>query len=147
MNLTRLIEIIKDATEPLRKGEVVVEEGNVTSLYFMRHVSESSDEIVDLHFIAVGVNREKAEHRREEFVGAMQEYVQEHPRFLQGTSYIEVGSEIGSQEMAFRLFAIGNVLDIWDILTPEKVGVNGVGADILAGRGFIMTVNHRGLKA
>jgi len=145
MNLTRLIEIIKDATEPLRKGEVVVEEGNVTSLYFMRHVSESSDEIVDLHFIAVGVNRVEADRRRDEFREEMQNYVRAHPRFLQGTSYIEVGGEIGDQELAFRLFALGKVLGFWDLIGPATFGLAGAEADELAGRGSIMTTNHQGV--
>lgn len=145
--MNRLIEIINETTESLRKGDVVTGEPleshkGVTHIYLMRHVDEFAGEKVDLHFIVVGVDLAKAQDRKEELRELLREYAAQHPRFLEGTSYLEVGAEIGSQELAFRLFALGKVLGFWDIITPERLGVTGDLVDELAGRGFIMTVDH-----
>jgi hypothetical protein len=36
------------------------------------------------------------------------------------------------------LFALGKVLGLWDVITPEAFGIYGAGADELAGMGMVM---------
>ena len=50
---------------------------------------------------------------------------------------------IGDQGAAFELFALGKVLGIWDIITPEKLGATGDMARQMAGAGFIMCTGYR----
>ena len=55
-----------------------------------------------------------------------------------GPSYIDVGAVLDSQSLAFVLFAVGKVLGLWDIITPETLGIEGEKAGELAGLGFVM---------
>jgi hypothetical protein len=146
MDLDKLYEILKETTVSLRKGETKTEktEGNVkvVNLYFMPHVSDVTDvEKVDLHFIVVGVKKAEAEKRKGEFIELIKTYP-DFNRFRQGLSYIELGGEIGSQEEALKLMALGNVLGLWDIITPEKLGITGEKADELAGGGMVMIAGY-----
>jgi hypothetical protein len=59
-------------------------------------------------------------------------------RLAAGPSYIEVGAELGSQDMALRLFALGQVLGFWTLITPVTCGFAGEEARALAGQGWIM---------
>lgn len=143
MNLDRLHEILRETTVQLRKGAEVEERevGNVhvTEVYAMPHESESKDGIlkVDCHFVKVGVDTTKAEEYRDELIGILKTYPAPD-RLAGGPSYIEVGREIGDQDAAFQLFALGEVLGLWQVITPEKLGFTGPEARQMAGRGFVM---------
>jgi hypothetical protein len=150
MDTEKLYKILKETTMQLRKGNAMKEDktewGRVVHLYFMQHVSEVTDkdvEFVDMHFITVGVNRPQAEKYRDELVALLKTYPN-FERFKQGLSYIEVGGEIGDQGAAFQLFALGKVLKLWEVITPEVMGMDGEMADALAGRGFIMFSGYKG---
>ena len=73
----------------------------------------------------------------DELIAILKTYPQPE-RLAGGPSYIEVGGEIGDQGAAFQLFALGKVLGLWDIITPEKLGITGPEANQMAGMGFVM---------
>lgn len=152
MDTERLYNIIEETTVQLRKGPVVEERdvgaAHVTEVWAMPHESTLVDEAyakVDVSFMVVAVHREQAEARKAELVEVLKGYPS-LSRLLEGPSYIEVGAEVGSQEIALRLYALGEVLGFWEVVTPERIGVQGEEARALAGRGFVMVSKTSGLQ-
>ena len=144
MDLDKLYRILRETTVPLRKSEEVVEHqsGNVkvTEIFDMPHESQAKNSVekVDCHFIVVGVDKVKAEGYREELTAILETYPQ--PERLAGElSYIEMGGVFGDQgqEVAFQLFAVGQVLGFWQVLTPEVMGITGPTARQMAGAGMV----------
>jgi hypothetical protein len=162
MNLERLYEILRYTTGTYRKGPIVhgtpdlvaaIERGEadperlpggVVSIDAMPHEADMDPSLtrVDCHFVVVGVDARKAEAHRAEFLRLLEDYPQPE-RLAGGPSYIEVGAEIEDQGAAFCLFALGEALGLWSVITPSKMGITGPQADDLAGRGFIMMSGHR----
>ena len=60
-------------------------------------------------------------------------------RLHQGLSYIEIGGELGSQDLALRLIGLGGLLRLWSVVTPATLLAEGQAADELAGAGFVMS--------
>lgn len=147
MNLNRLHELLRETTSTFRKGQEVEERevGNVrvVEVYAMPHESEAPESIekVDVHFLTIGVNKPRAVAIREELAGILNGYPQPE-RLAGGPSYIELGAEIGSQDAALRLFAVGKVLGFWDVITPRAMGITGPQADELAGSGMVMITGY-----
>lgn len=143
MNLNRLYQILADCTVQLRKGEVVerhtVGSVEVVEVNAMPHESEAQSglEKIDMELLTIGVDRMKAESHKAELISILKEYPQPE-RLKGGPSYIEVGGEIGDQGAAFQLFAAGKVLELWDVITPSKLGITGPQAREMAGGGFVM---------
>jgi hypothetical protein len=147
MDLERLYGILFETTCLLRKGEEVVgckldcelPHLHVTELYPMPHESEAKPEVekVDCHFVMVGVSKQKAEAERAPLLELLKTYP-EPERLAAGISYIELGGNIGDQGAAFRLFALGKTLGLWDVVTPELFGFAGDEASRMAGAGFVM---------
>lgn len=148
MNIERLHEILAECTIQLRKGPEISGEQkdgiDVVEIYLMPDESEAPPDMVkvDLPFLVVGVDPEKAEARRTELLELLASYP-EPERLANGPSYIEVGATIGSQGAAFQLFALGKALGLWDVITPENLGISGEEARQMAGNGFVMMTGHR----
>lgn len=149
MDLKNLYAILSSCTSQFRKGEEVVvnEGGGVTSthIYMMPAVDEIDDPNivkVDVHFVVIGVDKLEAEKHREELLAILRNWpteawgVQVAP-ITGEVSYITAGAVIGDQGAAFQLFALGEVLGFWKVLTPEVMGITGGLADQLAGAGMI----------
>lgn len=148
MNLDRLHQILGECTVQLRKGEAVTGRQigplEVVEVFAMPHVDEVQGlESVDCHFLVIGVDKAKAELHRNGLVEILKTYPNPE-RLAGGPSYIEVGGVLGDQGAAFQLFALGKVLKLWDIITPETMHFKGAEADEMAGRGFIMCTGFRG---
>jgi hypothetical protein len=143
LNTARLHEIINETTSEFRKGRVVERERvgdvDVVQVYGMPHVEEAGAEVerVDVHFIVVGVDVEAARARESDLKQILSEYPNPG-RLAGGPSYIELGAEIGSQGAALRLFALGKVLGLWSVITPESFGMLGEEAARAAGAGYVM---------
>lgn len=163
MNIERLHQILRDTATQFRKGEMIegtpalvgalktgaeIEElpGGVARVYDMPRISEIEGdgiEKVDCHFIVIGVDKAKALEHKAELLSLLAEWPTESwgcptRPLTEELNYIEVGGVIGDQGMAFCLFALGQALRLWKVLTPEVVlGMTGPAADMLAGRGFI----------
>ena len=148
MDVNRLLEILAETTCQYRKGEAIQTTNQprlkVIEMYDMPHASEADAyyELVDLHFIKVGVDKIKAECRRAELVHLLKDYPDPN-ELASGPSYIAVGARLGDQGAAFCLFALGKVLGLWGIITPETLGIEGDQARDLVGRGYIMCSGWR----
>jgi hypothetical protein len=59
-------------------------------------------------------------------------------RLVGGPSYIEIGGELGSQDLALRLIGLGALVELWPVITPKIMGLTGKDAQDLAGSGFVM---------
>lgn len=153
MDTKRLLEILRDSTSQFRKGGEVVEKGNesvqVTEIFAMPHESEAVNlEKIDCHFVTVGVDKSKALGYKDELVKILADWPSEAwgapvPNLKEGPSYIHVGGVVGDQGAAFQLFALGQVLDFWKVITPETLKITGPEADDLAGRGFVMIDGYK----
>lgn len=146
MDTKRLIEILAATTAQFRKGAESITElatpkvpVHVTHIFAMPHESDARAdlEMVDLHFVKIGVDKTKAEEHRAELVDLLEGY-EPREELAGGPSYIHVGGRIGDQGAALQLFALGKVLGLWDVITPESMGMTGAEADAMAGAGFVM---------
>ena len=143
MDLNRLHEIINATTIQLRKGMQVEGDNHsgitTVDIYDMPHVDDLKPgiETVDMEFVVIGVKKDVAEGYREELIEILKTYPQPE-RLKGGPSYIEVGAEIGDQGAAFQLFALGKVLELWNVITPAFFGMKGMDAQQFAGSGGIM---------
>lgn len=154
MDITRLHQILSETTQEYRKGPEVVQEEKelatgvslkTTHVYAMPHAAQASwspeYKGVDCHFITVGVDVPKAQKALPELLDILATYPRPE-RLVGGPSYIEIGAEIGSQEDALRLYALGEVLGLWQVITPERMGITGEEADKLAGAGMVMITGY-----
>ncbi|MFL6728093.1 MAG: hypothetical protein ACJ8FS_16500 [Sphingomicrobium sp.] len=162
MDTAKLYDILRKTTGQLRKGEVYEGSpgmvayanagdfsepapGGVLEIYDMPKDSDPGFdglEKVDLHFVTIAVNKEEAEHQRDALVAVLDTWP-DPERLAAGPSYIEVGGVIGDQGAAFELFALGKVLGLWSIITPETFGMTGAEARQAAGAGYIMCSGYR----
>lgn len=148
IKLHRLLQILSETAYQLRKGEKVVEHkvGNVEVIELNTLPHESVIDVgekVDCHFIVVVVDKSTAKKYKDELLQILKDWPSEAwgvpvPKLEDGPSYIHVGGVLGDQGAAFQLFALGQVLGFWDVITPEKLGITGSEADELAGNGLVM---------
>jgi hypothetical protein len=148
MDLNKLHDILRETTCQLRKGEEVEKRQeiglDITEIYAMPHEAEARPDLekVDCEFVVIGVDKAKADEHRAEFIELLNSYPNPE-RLAGGPSYIEVGAEIGDQGAAFQLFALGQVLGLWSVITPASMGITGPEARQLAGSGFVMMSGYR----
>ena len=159
MTIEFIHRIIAETTVQLRKGDVfegtkeLVDQasagdkltaGGMLHVFAMPHESTATGlDLVDVHFIKIGVDKEKAESRKDELISALDKanFVD---RLRLGPSYIEVGVYLGDQGAALQLFGLGKVLGLWEIITPESIGMDGEDADKLAGFGMVLIDGYKG---
>jgi hypothetical protein len=145
----RLIEVLNETTVELRKGDSVEERQvggvAVTDIYMMPHVAQAGPdlELVDVVFETIGVDKAKAPTFREELIGLLDKLQADGLDLAGGPSYISTGGVIGSQSYAFRLYALGQVLGFWRVITPENLGIKGEEARSLAGSGFVYISGYK----
>jgi hypothetical protein len=146
MNTKRIHEILAATSQQFRKGaegvtELATNERpiNVTHIYMMPAEDEAPAglEMIDVHFIKVGVDKAAAEEHRAELLGLLEQY-EPRDELAGGPSYMHVGGRIGDQGAALQLFAVGKVMGLWDVITPATMGFKGAEADHMAGSGFVM---------
>lgn len=142
--MEQLETILAETTQTFRKGSQYTLEGAgdllVAHEFNYPHVDDADEQkltLIDTHFVIIGVDVNRAEARRADLLTWLRNYP-EPERLAAGISYIEVGGVIGSQGMAFALFALGEALGLWRVVTPERLGITGPQADLLAGKGMVM---------
>ena len=59
-------------------------------------------------------------------------------RLAAGLSYIELDAVVGDQGMALTLIGLGELVGLWQAITPELLGFTGEQAAKMAGRGLVM---------
>jgi hypothetical protein len=148
VDIDLLWDVVQDTTAEFRKGATVttdnrVEGLEVKHLYAMPHADQIPPHLdaVDVHFEIVGVDKERATARRDELLSVLREWPD--GRLAQGPSYIEAGGVLGDQGIALRLYALGQVLELWDVITPERMGMSGEAAEQAAGAGYVMVTGFR----
>lgn len=164
MDVSAIYEILRKTCGQLRRGEVFEGSpnlvaaaqsgdpeamdkagGGVLEIYAMPKNDDPAFaglEKVDLHFVTVAVNKEKAEAERKNLIALLDDWPD--PQTLaSGPSYIAVGGVLGDQGAAFELFALGKVLGLWEVITPETFGMTGEEARRAAGMGYIMCSGYR----
>lgn len=150
-NIDKLCMILDATTTQFRKGaartERTINEAGlkVIDVYVMPHVKEAPADLVmvDVHFMEIGVDKAAAERHRADLLEILDAYP-EPERLAGGPSYIEVGGIIGDQGRAFQLFALGQALELWRVITPKSLlGEEGERADRLAGSGMIMITGYK----
>ena len=57
--------------------------------------------------------------------------------FCSGPSYITLGAWLGDQGTAISLIGAGALLGLWDVASPETLGIHGPEADQMRGMGFL----------
>lgn len=57
--------------------------------------------------------------------------------FRQGPSYIALGAWLGDQGVAIALIGVGALLGLWDVASPETLGITGAEANQMRGMGFL----------
>ncbi len=150
MNSKKLYGILKETTEVYRKGAAISEkyvgDTKVTEIYNCPHSSQSPNsekyEKVDMVFVDVLVDREKAEQRKSDLEGILAEYPQPD-RLAGGPSYIELSPNCGlEQEGGLRLMALGKVLGLWDVVSGKSFGLGEAETLELAGNGLLMITGY-----
>lgn len=126
MDSTELYRIVQTATGVHRPDAPLIE----------------AEELVDMHFFTVAVDRTIAEGERGALIAALATY-DDPERLAGGPSYIEAGAVIGDQGIALRLYALGKVLGLWEVITPGTMGITGNIAHEMAGMGFVMMSGYR----
>lgn len=144
--LKPLTDLILETTTVYRKGAPVTHEtvGNVAVTHVFGYDPVPDDGqhfLVDVHFVTVGVHGVEGE-TTERLKEALKAYP-EPERLAGGPSYIEIGGVLGDQELALRLFALGEACGVWEVVTPKKLHITGPQADEMAGRGFVMCTGYR----
>lgn len=142
MNVDRVHEILRECAQEYRKGPELTErrEGNldICEVYAMPAVPATAPDgfaLVDVHFIVIGIRKERAEAQKEDLREALGDW-----DFQRGFSFIEVGADLGSQGAALVLFAVGEVVGFWKVVTPRLVFGDSLDegmANKLAGAGYV----------
>lgn len=136
-----IYSILKGTCTIYRKGEEVtkkqVGDVEVTTIMDMPHINENRNEqVIDVHFFVVAFDG-NVDIVKAGLETALAHYP--HPeRLAGGPSYIELGGEMGDQGAALQLIALGKAVGIWDVITPEMLGITGSQADEMAGGGLVM---------
>jgi len=110
---------------------------------------KESDEGIDVGFLRFKAKDDStltAEAFADAIRAAEKGYHADEPveRLAGGPSYIELGGWIGDQGLAMAFMALGNHLGLWEVVTPQTLGIEGEQADQMMGMGFIMIAPRRG---
>jgi len=141
-----LFDFFTSTVIPLRKDlEVNAIAGGlpVVDSYRMPSTAEySSDDtvdVIDVHFICIGVKKALAEPYKERF----NKLISNPPFYAlieKGTTFIELGNLLGSEMAALYMLALGKHYGFCDLILPADLGLEGDEADIAASEGSVIMV-------
>lgn len=148
MDRTRLMEMLNETTCLISKGTVTRNKlPGIPVLLWGLLLSEADPQAakftqVDCHFVQVGVNAQLAEKHREPFIQFLESYPDQQ-RLLDGPSYKSIASIVGDDMTALRIFGLGQVLGIWEVLLPDQFGVHPELVDEAADLGLVVTTGYK----
>lgn len=151
MNSQKLYEILEESTKVYRKGAEIQERnvGNlhVVEIFGYEHTSKAPEdaryEKVDMVFVDVVVDKEKATKRQEELEDILFDYPQPE-RLAAGPSYIELSPNCGlEQDGGLRLMALGKSLNLWEVISGKTFGFDEATTRSMAGVGLLMISGYR----
>jgi hypothetical protein len=107
-------------------------------------VPRENERLVDIGMTKVAVDQKQAESIADELKNMLGGFPRLNPRqmpaFGEGPSYIEAGAILGSQRTALVLFAVGEALDFWQVVTPKKMFGDAIDENLareMMGMGYI----------
>ena len=127
MNKMQLLEVLNETTYLIIDGASKRRTHKLGSLLWGVALSPSDKRVaglqrVDCSVALVGVNAKVAHTYLNDLVSILDEYPD--PATLQdGPSYKQVAEVVGDEATALRLFGLGHVLDLWEVLTPVDFNV------------------------
>ncbi len=148
MDKTRLMEVLNDSTCLISKGEKTKKKlpGIPVLLWsLLLHNNDPATESlqkVDCHFVVVAVNTRQAEAHRVDFIELLESF-SDAKKLMDGPSYKHVASVVGDEITALRVFGLGQVLGLWDVLLPDQFGLDPELVDDAADLGLIVTTGYR----
>jgi hypothetical protein len=148
--MEELYDILNSTTVQLRKGEPIIAAEhngiNVITINAMPHVDEAEMDdtitVIDMELLAIGVDRIAAQDVKDDLIAILDAWP-DPDQLASGPSFIAVGAVIGDQGLAFQLFALGEVLELWKVVTPTTMGLSGEKATAAAGLGYVMITGYR----
>jgi hypothetical protein len=148
MDKQRLMEVLNDSTCIISKGEPTQRKLPGISLLLWGLMVPMSDARVealakvDCQFLTVGVNVEQAEKHRADFMAFLDEYPEPN-KLADGPTYKHLASVVGDELTALRIFGLGQVLGVWDVLLPNNLGIPQELVDEAADLGLIVTTGYQ----
>lgn len=141
-----LFEFFSKAVIPLRKGlEVQALSGGlpVVDGHQMasagEYVNNDSYELVDVHFIYVGIRKDAADPYKERFCAFLSKPPMA-PLLKEGVTYIVLGNLLGSETAALYLMALAQYYGVGKCVLPRHLGLHGDEADIAASEGSVVLI-------
>lgn len=127
MNKMQLREILNETTYLITDGASRKRIHKLGSLLWGVAISPTDRRVPGLQQVncavaVVGVDAWKARVYLDDLVGVLDTYP-EPAQLRDGPSYKQVASVVGDEATALRLFGLGHVLDLWEVLTPIDFGV------------------------
>lgn len=147
-DLEGFCDAIQEVTTVYRKGPTVEERDlpgvHVVEVWGYPHTDDAdpTETMVDLVFVNVGVKPD-AKNRAEEFLTYLRGW--DSPTLAKGPSYIHTGGELGSQELALRLFAVMHVLGYGQVMSGADLGFQGDEVREMAGKGLLYVIPTKDL--
>lgn len=147
MDRTRLMEVLNNSTCLISKGEITQRKvAGIPVLLWGLLLSETDSEWekfqqVDCHFIKVGVNEQQAKKDRQAFLEILESYP-DAQRLAEGPSYKHVANIVGDELTALRMFGLGQVLGLWEVLLPDQFDVPPDLVDQAVDLGLIVTTGY-----
>lgn len=144
MNVIRLKNLLKNTT-------VVLSNGKLTDKYLLElgvpqvllegipsredFSVDSSAEVVDCYLLSVAVAKYKATEIRQEFMDALS--TGDSDVLSTGPSYTQLVPLLGDALPVLQLFAVGQCLELWQVLTPNDFNLKPGERDAAALLGMV----------
>lgn len=147
MNKARLMEVLNATTCLISKGaKTQLKMPGVPILLWGLLLSASDTETqklqqIDCHFVTVGVNPQRAEQHRRDFMSILEEFPSAK-KLYDGPSYKHVADVVGDEMTALRIFGLGQTLGLWEVVLPSQLGVDPELVDEAAELGMILTTGY-----
>lgn len=150
-NVQAISDLVKRTTTVYRKGAEIthngkpveaidLDAGGVFEVFGYEPTPEDRTGVVDMIFVDVKVTPEADTNDRLAAAigdGVFDEY---GTTMSTGPTYIHLGAELGSQELALRFMALGSSLDLFKLMTGRDLGMSEEETKELAGGGFIYAI-------
>lgn len=147
MDRNRLMEVLNKSTCLISKGAQTKRKMPGIPILLWGLLLSATDpaatqfERVDCHFIEIGVNKRQAEQDRAEFIQLLESYP-DAQKLFDGPSYKSVAHVVGDEMTALRVFGLGQVLGLWEVLLPSQFDVPPELADEAVDLGLIVMTGY-----
>lgn len=149
MEKNRLMEVLKDSTCLISKGAKTSSRLPKIPLLLWGLMNFQGDpgvdqlDQVDCQFLTIGVNKSQAEKHRATFIEFLETYPEPN-KLSDGPTYKHLATIVGDDITALRVFGLGQVLGLWNVVLPGQLGVEDEElADEAADLGLIVVTGYQ----